>query len=124
MKNRRIALSIIAIFALTLMSCNKDAFLEDVSSNNESLLMKQEAVTILNQTTNSVTMFAGQTINAGQVSFTDVDTNNDNIKDALVISFNLINGWEFVDVAVGILLAIIVGMGVYIIQNKKLAQRK
>ena len=100
MKNRRIALSIIAIFALTLMSCNKDAFLEDVSSNNESLLMKQEAVTILNQTTNSVTMFAGQTINAGQVSFTDVDTNNDNIKDALVISFNLINGWEFVDVAV------------------------
>jgi hypothetical protein len=100
MKNKSIALSIIAIFALTLMSCNKDSFLEDVSSNNESLLMKQEAVTILNQTTNSVTMFAGQTINAGQVSFTDVDTNNDNVKDALVISFNLINGWEFVDVAV------------------------
>ena len=41
------------------------------------------------------------------------------------IGWQLIKGGvEFVDVAVGILLAIIVGMGVYIIQNKKLAQRK
>lgn len=102
MKNRNIALALIAILSISLVSCNKETLLDNVKSGNESLFTAQEAVTITNQTTNSVTMFAGQTINAGSVSFTDVDTNNDNVKDALVLTFNLINGWEFVDVAVWI----------------------
>lgn len=43
-------------------------------------------------------LYAGQTINAGTVSYTDVDTNADGLKDALRVSYSTSNGWQLTEV--------------------------
>jgi len=44
------------------------------------------------------TLFAGQTINAGTVSYDDIDTDNDNQEDALQITYSTTGGWELTEV--------------------------
>ena len=45
----------------------------------------------------SQTLFAGQTINAGTVTYTDIDTDGNGVKDALRITYSTSNGWELVE---------------------------
>jgi len=48
-------------------------------------------------TLNYQVLYAGQNINAGTVTYDDVDTNNDFVDDALKITFQTTNGWELVE---------------------------
>ncbi|MCE1197837.1 MAG: hypothetical protein LWW85_02615 [Marinilabiliales bacterium] len=46
----------------------------------------------------NLTLWAGQTINAGNLVVNEVDTNSDGIDDALAISYNLTGGWAFSEI--------------------------
>ena len=45
-----------------------------------------------------VTLFAGQSIDAGTVSFNDIDTDSDGAVDALEVVYNTTDGWELNEV--------------------------
>jgi hypothetical protein len=44
-------------------------------------------------------IYAGQTINAGMITYDDVDTNGDQQDDALQVTFQASNGWALIDVS-------------------------
>ncbi|MFM9075885.1 MAG: hypothetical protein ACKORJ_10035, partial [Bacteroidota bacterium] len=45
----------------------------------------------------STPLMAGQTINAGTVSFSDLDTNGDGQDDTMEFCYNTVDGWEIVE---------------------------
>lgn len=97
MKNRfnfmmtsRITLSLIA-GVLLLSSCNKEK--DEAVQPDNSKDLKAVTTSSSNFTTNYVTLFAGQTIDAGQVQFTQDDVNQ-----LLYVTYSLTNGWELVDI--------------------------
>jgi len=64
----------------------------DVSNTNSAEGFSK--VTVNSTTLSGVSLIAGQSINAGTVSFDDIDTNNDNIDDAMVVTYATTDGWE------------------------------
>jgi len=51
-----------------------------------------------NSGTSSQIIYAGQTINAGIVSYSDIDTNGDQVDDALKVEFQATGGWQFSEI--------------------------
>jgi len=104
MKTNIISIGTVLSSALIFVSCTKEPLSTQFSANSDqqSNFMTAQAVSITGGTGNTVTLYAGQTINVGSLSFDDIDTNGDKIDDALVITYNLTNGWELVDVALWI----------------------
>ncbi|MDP3436546.1 MAG: hypothetical protein Q8S04_04835 [Bacteroidales bacterium] len=102
--NKILSAILIGALSITAISCNKDSAFADlsVSTQNEVLVTAAEAVTITGMQENSVILYAGQTINVGTISFNEIDTDNNNIKDALKATYTLTNGWEISDVALWI----------------------
>lgn len=93
---------IAAIFFITIISlegCTKGSDL----LNTKSLLKVDIPAKVLvgssTSSTNTQIIYAGQTIKAGTISYDDIDTNADNIDDALQITFQSIDGWEFINIA-------------------------
>lgn len=77
---------------------------KDTSSLNLKGLFKKEisskvVVGTSTSSVNSQIIYAGQTMKAGTVSYDDIDTNGDNTDDALQVTFQSTDGWEFVNIA-------------------------
>lgn len=94
----RVASVAILTSSLILASCAKedDALLQGGTIETETGSQLKSVVT--SSGSNSVSLIAGQTINAGSVVYTDIDTNSDGIDDALEITYSLTGGWEFVEI--------------------------
>ncbi len=94
----RLASVAIVSSSLILASCTKeeDVLLQSGTIETESGNQLKSVVT--SSGSNSVSLIAGQTINAGSVLYTDIDTNADGIDDALEITYSLTGGWEFVEI--------------------------
>jgi hypothetical protein len=71
------------VFSLLFTSCQKEADLFNEDFTGAEL----KKVTITGSDATSVVLIAGQNIPVGNVSFADVDTNNDGIKDALEVTY-------------------------------------
>lgn len=69
---------------------------QNVVEPNKSSIEKVD-VGNLGSGVSCVELTAGQTINTGSVCFDDIDTDGDNIVDALKICYTTINGWELVE---------------------------
>lgn len=81
-----------------VISCQKDqALINEKINRGEDIPMKV-VVGSSSSTVSTQVLYAGQTINAGVVSYEDIDTNGDNIDDALKVSFETINDWELTEV--------------------------
>ncbi len=52
----------------------------------------------LGSNNSSQILYAGQTINAGKVTYDDIDTDNNGTTDALQITYATTNGWELTEV--------------------------
>lgn len=89
-----ILLSTVTIFFLTGCSNENDSV---VTGPSDESLQKVDVGT-LGSNVNSVKLVAGQTIDAGSVSFDDVDTNNDGQIDALQVTYSTKDGWELTEV--------------------------
>lgn len=63
-------------------------------------------VTVNSSTLSGVALIAGQTINAGTLSFDDIDTDNNNVDDAVLVTYATTNGWELTGVQFAIGIAI------------------
>ncbi len=102
--NKTFLAIIIAILSITAVSCNKDSAIINLSPSPESgqFVTGAQAVTITGLQENTVILYAGQTINVGTLSFTEIDTDNNNTKDALKATYSLTNGWEISDIALWI----------------------
>ncbi|MBM3431429.1 MAG: hypothetical protein FJX92_00320 [Bacteroidetes bacterium] len=89
------ALSIVFAFFL-LTGCKKENSILPASLDATPPL-----VSVGSSTSNISTqiIYAGQTINAGTITYDDVDTNGDQVDDALRITFQASNGWELMDVS-------------------------
>ena len=79
--------------ALFATSCQKEADLFGDASDDPSL----KSVTTLSGG-NSVKLFAGQTIDVGNLIFDDVDTNGDGTDDALKVTYSLTNNWQLTEI--------------------------
>jgi hypothetical protein len=79
------------VFGMTILtSCNKNE--EKIEPQNASDL-KAVTTSTSNYTSSSVTLFAGQTIDAGNVTFSQDDVNG-----LLLVTFNTTNGWELSEI--------------------------
>lgn len=80
--------ALLLAMAVTTTSCMK----ENDLATDEFAGPNLRKVTITNSESSSVELIAGQTLNVGSVSFSDVDTNNDGEKDALEVTYSLTSG--------------------------------
>ena len=83
---------LLLIIALALSSCQKEALISKGNFKNEL-----ESKVVIGSSTSEISsqiLYAGQSINAGSVSYDDIDTNNDQIDDALKVTFETRDGWE------------------------------
>lgn len=95
-------LSALFLFVVTVFigqSCNKE-----VSSSIPRSLLKENipSKVVVGTSTSGISsqiIYAGQSIKAGMVSYDDVDTNGDNLDDALQVTVQTIDGWEFNDIS-------------------------
>ncbi|MCU0361211.1 MAG: hypothetical protein MUF75_10935 [Bacteroidia bacterium] len=91
----------VAIAALTLVaSCEKMKIKPtNQEEAKETMNGLNQRVTITGTANVScVSLVAGQNINAGSLCFDDIDTNNDNIDDALKVTYNTTDGWELTQI--------------------------
>jgi hypothetical protein len=90
---------LLALSAATLFgACQKDNALLKEKINLEEDLSRKVVVGSSGSTTSSQVLYAGQNINAGSVHYEDIDTNGDQVDDALKVSFETANGWELTEV--------------------------
>lgn len=85
------------VFTL-VTGCQKEKSIHESNGSIEEEPQARVSVGTSTSTINYQVLYAGQTINAGTVSYDDVDTNNDNVKDALKITYNTSDGWELTEV--------------------------
>lgn len=85
--------------AILFGSCQKEiAQIEKRAVFRESIPSK----VVVGSSTSGIStqiIYAGQTIKSGSVTYDDIDTNGDKIDDALQVSLQSIDGWEFVDIS-------------------------
>lgn len=93
MRNTLILAAVLAIgAAFYFYSCSNEAPVVPGTNLNNS-----DTVKIGGNGSNCVPIMAGQFTNAGTICFTDVDTDNDHVDDALRICYTTINGWELTE---------------------------
>jgi hypothetical protein len=89
-------LSVTLILAvLTMHSCKKDV---NNLSDLQTDAVNKVVVGTASSTSSSQILYAGQTINAGTVSYDDIDTDNNGVDDALKVTYTTTNGWELTGV--------------------------
>lgn len=89
----------IAVFAIVaLVGCDSHDESSTVVTPSSTPAMQKVDVGSLGSGASQQTLFAGQTINAGVVIYDDVDTDGDNLVDALKITYATSNGWELTEV--------------------------
>lgn len=88
--------SLVYITLFVLSGCSKDYI-----SSQESIIATPPIVSLGSSTSNVSTqiIYAGQNINAGTITYDDVDTNGDQQDDALQVTFQASNGWALIDVS-------------------------
>lgn len=85
-------------------SCSEKITQEETFISNKIAAGNQlKAASLVNSQTTvptiaSATLFAGQTINVGNLVINEVDTNADGINDALAVTYNLTGGWLFKEI--------------------------
>ena len=82
--------------SVIITSCQKEGLISAVNLKQE-----MESKVVVGSSTSEVTsqtLYAGQSINAGSVSYDDIDTNNDQIDDALKVTFETKDGWELTSI--------------------------
>ena len=88
------------LFAMLLISTG--AVMTSCNKENDGLVAPDrspvEKTVVTSGGSSSVVLFAGQTTDVGTVSFDDIDTDNDGTVDALEVTYNLTNGWEFSEI--------------------------
>lgn len=89
-----ILIALITFTILFFTGCQSENSIDEIAGPT---LQKVE-VGQLGSGISSQTLYAGQTINAGTVSYDDIDTNNDNQVDALQITYSTTGGWELTEV--------------------------
>lgn len=90
----RFALTAIVAFALVITSCTKETDeLFQVETSGQSNVPGLKSVTT-SSGGNSVILYAGQTINVGDILFNDIDTDGDGQDDVLEVTYSLKNGWQ------------------------------
>lgn len=90
-------LAFVIIMSLFILAgCSK---LDNLSQ--EEAIVTPPIVSVGSLTSNVSTqiIYAGQTINAGMITYNDVDTNGDQQDDALQVTFQASNGWALIDVS-------------------------
>lgn len=86
------------LVSLALISCSPsdETFPTNPPNGTPGTLGKVDVGT-LGSNISTQTLYAGQTINAGTVTYDDIDTDNDGTNDALQICYNTTNGWELTE---------------------------
>ena len=83
-------LTLLILFGVFLVNCSK--------TNDNALITKGsdplKTVNVVDQGDSCVNIIAGQSIDAGDICFDDVDTDGDNQVDALQVTFSTDQGWE------------------------------
>lgn len=84
--------------AFAVMGCEsmEDQSIVDPMNETNSTLQKVE-VSSLGSNESSQTLYAGQSINVGSINYEDIDTDNNNVSDALKVTFTTTGGWELVE---------------------------
>lgn len=99
MKTTKIISGALLLSALVLStSCQKKSLENPNATANTSSADGFNKVTVNSTTLSGVALVAGQTINSGSVFFDDIDTNNDNVDDAVVVTYSTTDGWELTSV--------------------------
>lgn len=83
------------IVIILLQGCSKSTELLNVKSSLKEDIPSKVLVGSVTSSSSTQTIYAGQTIKAGTVIYDDIDTNSDNVDDALQITFQTLDGWEF-----------------------------
>jgi len=92
-----LSLSFILVFvSLALMGCDASDNPSITNPSNGGSLRKVEVGT-LGSGASAQVLYAGQTINAGTVSYDDIDTDSNGLDDALQICFTTTGGWELTE---------------------------
>ena len=79
-----IAVCLISLVAVVLSGCKKDES-DDLGAT--------QRITITETGTSCTPIYAGQNILVGEVCLEDVDTNGDNVKDAIRVTYNVTSPW-------------------------------
>jgi hypothetical protein len=87
-------LSILALALIIMIGCNR----EDSLTSNVDGIAQRVDVNSVGSGQSCVQLTAGQTINSGSVCFDDIDTDNDNVDDALQVCYTTTGGWEMTEV--------------------------
>jgi hypothetical protein len=96
---RKIIKSVFFLLSITMVT-----FLTGCTSNTyegfatEPVSFKKVNIGTVGSNLNNVKLVAGQSIDAGSLIFNDIDTNGDNLKDALEVTFSTKDGWELSEV--------------------------
>lgn len=91
----KIILALVVILTIGLASCSK---FENQLPVQEQLNQKAIHIGEIGSDVTGVSLVAGQNIDAGNVSFEDIDTDNNGEKDALKVTYTTKNGWGLYEI--------------------------
>lgn len=89
---------LLTAFLLGVVSCSKEKDIVEEAGLPGADMPTKVVVGTETSTLSYQTLFAGQTIDAGSVSYDDIDTNSDGKVDALQIMYSTKDGWELTQV--------------------------
>jgi len=86
------------IFIAAVLAISAAFYFTSCSLDTPSTPTLNDTVNIGGTGSNCVTIYGGQTIDVGDLCFTDVDTDNNGYDDLLKVCYNTTDGWELTEI--------------------------